>query len=291
MRTAWRLLAVVGVAFLLHGRSAAAQVPYDACRDRHDQVIPGVVDNTIGYAGMATYRDGHPVIEWNAKTNQRLSTTEQIFIYLHECAHHTLGHLWKSSDEARFELEADCWAIQLMVDGGMIGGRHLAELERSRRTVRGDQSHLGGEAHVRSLRQCLEVRTDRKAWAAALDGFVRASADSFATTRGRAVDTVAAGVVYESSLDAPGTYDCEVTGPVLRCLVFAARKEKAAAERFEDLERLIRDWLPVGWTSLERPATGDGGRTFLAQDGTTGTLIALVQAGARVHLVIRRTPV
>jgi hypothetical protein len=266
-------------------------VPFDACRDRNGQVIPGIVDNSIFYAGIAEYQNGRPVILWNAKTNQHLSSTEQIFICLHECAHHTPGHPFRNSDDARSELEADCWAIQLMVDGGMIKGRHLAELERSRKTVRGDAAHLGGEAHVRSLHECLEVRTDRKAWAAALDTIVRAAQDSFALARGREVDTVEGGVIYESLIDAPGTYDCEVVGPALRCMLFAARKENAATKRFDELVHLIHAWLPVGWTSVERPAGAAGGRSFLAQDGSTGTLITLAQSGARVHLLVKRVPV
>jgi hypothetical protein len=109
---------------LLPGQSLG-QVPFDACLDRQDRVIPGVIDNTMPYAGMATERYGQPVILWNQKSSGWLSTTEQIFIYLHECAHHTLGHLYRQPYTPAVELEADCWAIQLMVDGGMIKGRHL----------------------------------------------------------------------------------------------------------------------------------------------------------------------
>ncbi len=157
------------------------------------------------WAGFATEREGKPVILWNKKTNQQLSTTDQIFIYLHECAHHTLGHLYRLPYTPTVELEADCWAIQLMVDGRMIKGRHLDVLEKSRRTTRGDAYHLGGEAHIQSLQ------------------------------RGRMLDSTTGDPVYEALLDAPGTYDCEVVGAAVRCLVFAARKAGAAKERFERL--------------------------------------------------------
>jgi len=177
---------------LLLPSAARGQMPFEACRDRDDRLIPGVVDNTTSYAGLATHRDGRPVIVWNAKANRHLSDTEQIFIYLHECAHHRLGHLYLRGDDRRYEQEADCWSIQLMVDGGMIKGRHLAALERARRTVPGDATHLGGEAHIWSLRRCLEVPTDRKAWAAALDTLLRAAEDSFVASRARALDSLAA---------------------------------------------------------------------------------------------------
>jgi hypothetical protein len=287
-----RLLVLIGLLFSTSIGGLAAQVPFEACLDRHEHLIPGIVDNSIGWAAVATYRDGGPVIVWNAKEDERIPRVEQLFIYLHECAHHTLGHLWKEVGP-KSELEADCWAIQLMVDGGMIKGGHLEELERSRRHVQGDATHLGGEEHIRSLQWCLDIRTDRKAWATALDAFVSASADSFVTSRGRVVDSTETGHLYESLLDAPGTYDCEIVGPAVRCMVFAARKPGAAKGRFEELEKIIHNWLPPGWTAIDE-ATPPAGitRRYLAEDGSTGTLVALMLTqDARVFLVVRRTAV
>jgi hypothetical protein len=68
-----------------------AQVPFEVCQDRQGNPIAGVVDNTTPYAGIATEQNGRPVILWNQRSNAVLSRTEQIFIYLHECAHLTLG--------------------------------------------------------------------------------------------------------------------------------------------------------------------------------------------------------
>jgi hypothetical protein len=228
------------------------------------------VDNALMYAGVATVQNGHPVILWNAHSNGRLSQTEQIFIYLHECAHHTLGHLSHSAVDAGDEREADCWAIQLMVDGGMIKGRQLEMLERSRRTVRGDDTHLAGEAHVRSLEECLSIRTDAKAWAAALDTAVIAAQDSFIAYRGRLLDSTSTPPVFEALLDVPGTYDCEVVGGALRCMVFAARKDGAAKKRYQQLVKILRSWLPSGWTFAERVGEAGKTRTFQAQDALTG---------------------
>ena len=286
-----RLLCTLVLALANLATRAQAQVPFEACHDRDNQPILGVVDNAMAYAGMATARNGHPVILWNAHINGRLSRTEQIFIYLHECAHHTLGHLYHTAVDARDEREADCWAIQLMVDGGMIKGRHFEELERSRRAVRGDNTHLGGEAHIRSLEECLSIRTDTKAWAAALDTVVSAVQDSFAARRGRLLDSTSAPPVFEALLDVPGTYDCEIVGGALRCTVFAVRKDSAAEKRYQQLVKIFRAWLPSGWTFTEQ--LGDSGktRTFLAQDGLTGALITWAWTGARVYLLVKRVPV
>jgi hypothetical protein len=268
--------------------AAQGRVPFEACHDRHGALVPGVVDNSLEYAGLATHQDGKPVILWNANSNRHLSDTEQIYIYLHECAHHLLGHLEQPKNSPAWELEADCWAIQLMVDGGMIKGRHVYQLERSRRTVRGDRTHLGGEAHVRSLRQCLEVRTDGDAWRTALDAMLAASADGFVGARGRVVDSLDGALVYESLLGVPGTYDCEVIGAAIRCMVFASRKAGPAVDRYRKLRDIVADWLPAGWTNEERRSENDGSHAFLAQDGLTGTLVSVAQNGPRIHFLMKQ---
>ena len=152
-----------------------------------------------------------------------------------------------------------------MVYAGMAGGvikeRHLEELEESRRNVRRDNTHLGGGAHVRSLEECLSVRTDPRAWAATLDTVITALQDGFTTRRGRLLDSTSVPPVYEALLDVPGTYDCEILGAALRCMVFAARKDGPAARRYEQLVKILQAWLPSSWTST------------------------------RVYLLVKRTPV
>jgi hypothetical protein len=266
-----------------------AQVPFEVCQDRQGNPIAGVVDNTTPYAGIATEQNGRPVILWNQRSNAVLSRTEQIFIYLHECAHHTLGHLYRQPYTPAVELEADCWAIQLMVDGGMIKARHLELLEKSRRTVRGDAYHLGGEAHIQSLQRCLDVRTDPKAWAESLDLHTRATRDSFALQRGRLIDSTTGPPVYESTLNAPGTSDCELIGEAVRCLTFVSKKPGPAEDRFERLVEIIRSWLPVGWTSIKQVSPDGRERTFLAQDGMTGTLVTLaLTRSSRIYLLVKQ---
>jgi len=268
--------------------SAQERVPFEACHDRHGQLIPGVVDDSLGYAGLATHQDGKPVILWNATSNRHLSDTEQIYIYLHECAHHLLGHLGRPMNSPEWELEADCWAIQLMVDGGMIKGRHLYQLERSRRTVRGDRTHLGGEAHVQSLRHCLEIRTDRDAWRRDLNALLAASGDGFTGARGRVVDSLGGSPTYESRLDVPGTYDCEVVGSAIRCMVFASRESGPAVDRYRKLKDIVEEWLPAGWSKVERETRNATSHAFLAQDTRSGTLVSIAQNGPRIHFIMKQ---
>lgn len=232
----------------------AAQMPFDGCVDRSDRPVRSIINNDMSWAGTATEVNGESVIYWNRVANARASRTTQIFIYLHECAHHTLGHIWKPQ-AARWELEAECWAVQLMWEGGMIQGRHLRLIEEELRTSRGDATHLGGEARTQSLRDCIQIKTNRKAWSASLTALLDASADSFASIQGQAVPRPSSLTgVYESEVDLPGTYDCEITQTrEVRCVVFAARTARRVADRFKALTGIIGAWLPPGWTAVDSP--------------------------------------
>lgn len=270
---------------------ANGQVPFEACHDREDRAVQVVVDNNLPYAGLATEAAGKPVIFWNKKANRYLSPTEQLFIYLHECAHHRLGHIYRHPQALSSEVEADCWAIQRMVDGGTVRLRQLTVFEQSRRTVPPDAFHLGGEAHIQSLARCLKERTDQRAWTEALQRLVLAARKGFVSSRGGVLDSSSTGVIYESLLDPPGTFDCEVIAAAVRCTLFAAPKVGPAEKQYKRLVKLVRAWLPLGWTSVERAAPREQERTFLARDEMTGTLLSLVQSGARVYFLLKRAPV
>lgn len=283
---------LAGALVLLGARQAGAQVPYSACLDRHGQVIPAVVDNNMYWAGVARLRNGSPVILWNAKANQVLPDYVQMFIYLHECAHHLLGHVYQSGDAngREREDEADCWAIQLLVDGGILKASHIEGLEQALRTSQQDKDHRGGQDLILSLARCLEIRTDQAAWDTALTAFVAASADSFTTSRGRLIERGADGAVYESVLDAPGTYDCEIAGWSVRCMVFASRSLGPAKHRYDELVKICRAWLSGGWTSKEDDHPPEGlARRFMAQETTSGALITLLlTTNARLYLIVTR---
>ncbi len=273
-------LAALGLPGTLRG-----QVPYDGCLDRRGRSIEGVVNNQLGWAGTATMREGRPVILWNEKALGTASGPMRLFVYLHECAHHALGHLWKLPS-ARNEEEADCWAYQLIVDGGMARGRHVDAIEREARQTRGDDIHLGGEERVRSLRRCLRIRTDRAAWRSSLDRLAEASADSFATLRGKAFPGDPVGV-YESLEDLPGTFDCEVRDAIFACVVYAARHSADVRRRFDRLRGILEDWLPDTWTAVARSADSGARREFHAEDSRSGAGVSLVAGADRIAFRFR----
>lgn len=267
------------------GVPLAAQVPYDGCLDRRGEPIEGIRDNQLGWAGTAAMRNGRPVILWNEKALGTAPGPVRLFVYLHECGHHALGHLWKLPS-AQNEEEADCWAYQLMVDGGIARGRHIEAIEREARRSRGDAIHLGGQDRVESLRRCLKARTDPRAWEASLDGLAAASADSFAGLRGKAFPGDPVGV-HESLVDLPGTFECEVRDAVFACAVFAARRAADVRRRFDRLREIIRAWLPATWTSVSRADDAAGRREFHAEDSRTGAGLSLVAGAEQIAFQFR----
>ena len=266
------------------------------CVDRSGRPISEIIDNSLTSAGGALLRNGERLILWNQSAASRSSETGQLFLYLHECAHHALGHVYKSPN-VRWELEADCWAFQLLAEGGLVKNRRLVEFEQDLAATPGDALHLGGEALLDSLQRCVSIRTDHEAWATALKAFTSAAQERFASIRGDPVPDAPAGT-FESLTDAPGTFDCEVLDPAsLRCPLFVSRKDRPARSRYEQLVKIFRHWLPPQWTSTDQRAPWVGPevpsarrpvRQFLAQDSESGTLLALVLTQQdRVYLVVR----
>lgn len=266
-----------------------AQAPFDACVDRTGAKIPSRSDSKMGYGGMATYEKGKPIILWNAKFLTNAPEYEQLMIYLHECAHHDLGHLWGDRGvklELANEIEADCWAIQLLADGGMIGPFQVDSLIEAEGTKHGDGDHLGGVEQMRSLHRCLTVRTDPTAWAQDLPPLVESGKNHFRDDRGRQLEAAAGrDTIWESKLDLPGTYDCEVMGTTrVRCMVFMSRDQKPAARRFTKLMDIVTEWAPADWARVENPSPASPfSRAFHTQDPTSGVTLSLL-LGTDPHL-------
>ncbi len=255
-----------------------AQAPFNACLDRFGTPIPSKTDNKMSWGGMAGYEDGKATIWWSKKNMNGLPEIDQLFVYLHECAHHTLDHPYGQNSYAT-ENEADCWAMQLLVDGGMASQASIDSLLVSRSRVVGDGEHLGGEEHVRQLNTCVSIRTSRAAWAEALPPLVEAARWHFTRIRERLLESAAGrDSIWASTLDTPGTYDCEVMGSRrVRCLVFLSRDQKSAAGRYKKLTGTLTDWLPEGWSHVENQSPSPPfAKAFHAQDTTTGTTLSLL---------------
>ncbi|MGB7212146.1 MAG: hypothetical protein WBC97_05905 [Gemmatimonadales bacterium] len=283
----------VAVASVIAVLPASAQVPFDGCYDRGDHPVAAVVRNDLGgYAGMATVVQGKPVIYWSDHAAGVGDKAFQVFLYLHECAHIRLRHVYDGKQSLEVEKEANCWAMQLMLDGGMLNGYTEGVLWDDIKNEQGDATHLTGEAAVASLQACLAARLDRGHWDVMLDSLAGAAVDSFKAVRGPLIREISPGPVYESRLSAPGVWDCDIVEPAeLRCPLFAARTERLSSQRFKTMVKIIRKWLNADWTAAEKTAPQAGiAQELLAQDGRTGVLFTLAQTTAgRIWLLAEPT--
>lgn len=80
------------------------------CRDFRNRTVHLVEIPALGDVGRAEFIQGSPVIMLDPALIATLPAKLQVFFKLHECAHHTLGHLFAPTYKS--EKEADCWAVK-----------------------------------------------------------------------------------------------------------------------------------------------------------------------------------
>lgn len=253
----------------------------EACLDRAGRRVPTVESDSLPFAAWATLRNREPVIYWNVRRLADAPAPIRLLVYLHECAHHVLGHVWKlpSTGMKRvYEQEADCWAIQRMVEGDMISALTLdAVLDETRRWT-GDRTHLGGEALALAFRRCLYDKANQDLWFRFLDALTRASHDSLQGIIGDLIPESGGEEVHESSLDAPGTFDCDIRGGrVILCKLFQGVRHERVVRRYSEIKTIIERWAGSEWRFLEReqPAFHQP-VVFLAWNERSGSNLALV---------------
>lgn len=284
----------IWAALVLPG-TLGAQVPFNACLDRSGAPVRQEESSKLANLAAASWiGDRQPIIYWNRKAMAGLSEASRLFVYLHECGHITLRHIFSRAttieEKRRQEDEADCWAIQLMLDAGMIKGRHLGQLEREWRDSRGDITHQSGAELVQSFRTCLTIRTDGRRWRPVLDSLLLAARDSFHAITGPLITEAGTEQARESTLDLPGTYDCELkSSGNYFCVVFASREAGPATRRQKELSRILRDWMGTDWTISEREFTeGQETRRFMAEHVASGAGITLSSTGGGRVLFLAR---
>jgi hypothetical protein len=80
------------------------------CRDFRGAVVRTTRSTELGDVGRAQIITRMPIIALDPDRLRTLPSKMQIFFYMHECAHHVLGHTIHPTLES--EKEADCWAIR-----------------------------------------------------------------------------------------------------------------------------------------------------------------------------------
>lgn len=117
------------------------------CTSASGQPVATVVDPSLPDVGRAV-PGAPPIIVLNPAVLSQLSPRMQLFWYAHECAHHRLG-------PANSEINADCWAIKLMRNQGLLRRQDLPELQAQIAGTPGSMwGHLPGPQRAQLFANC-----------------------------------------------------------------------------------------------------------------------------------------
>lgn len=130
-----------------------------SCTDFRGREVLALKVFNLGDVGRAWVVNTVPYILLDPEVMRPLPKPLQIFFYVHECAHHALGHWYNPSRNS--EKEADCWAIAYGRDHGIFRRQTIVDFEpwlaRSKGSIFG---HLPGRERVRHMLSCFDNQVE-----------------------------------------------------------------------------------------------------------------------------------
>jgi hypothetical protein len=118
MRASALLIGLMALA-LLSARPAAADETLELqpiigghpmrCYDFRGGVVRTLKTTELGDVGRASIIARMPIISLDSDRMRALPPTLQVFFFMHECAHHVLGHVIRPTLQS--ERDADCWSV------------------------------------------------------------------------------------------------------------------------------------------------------------------------------------
>ena len=131
---------------------------YAGCVDIRGREVAAVVDSQIPDVARAfvDQQSGQPLVAYNPAIMGMLAPETQLFFFVHECAHHVIGHAVGLATPRTMEQEADCWAANRLHMTGLLGPRELQIIQADIiRYGRGDATHLPGNFRAANLAGCV----------------------------------------------------------------------------------------------------------------------------------------
>jgi hypothetical protein len=126
-----------------------------SCTDFRGRSVLAVPVSDLGDVGRVEVINTVPYILLDPELMRTLPKPLQIFFYVHECAHHKLGHWYNRT--ANSEKEADCWAIVYGRDRGIFRRQMVVDFEPWLAKSRGSAfGHLPGRERVQHLLACFD---------------------------------------------------------------------------------------------------------------------------------------
>ncbi len=137
------------------GRALVAGVTL-ACADFRGRPVQTYETSGLGDVARSTLYGRIPVITVDVEVMASLSGKLQIFFYLHECAHHVLGHMFAPQPES--EKEADCWSIKTGRDQSYFNLADVMSFTNRIMSSPGSaRGHLPGRERMAHLLECFET--------------------------------------------------------------------------------------------------------------------------------------
>jgi hypothetical protein len=148
-----------------HG-TASAQITFDGCNDIRGVPVASISDYSINDVAIASLApDGTPIIQYNPNVLVWLTQQTRLFFYAHECGHHAHGHTFGTVHPLAREQDADCFAINALVEGNLVNENDIAIIQDEiARVGKGDWTHLPGPQRAINLRRCLNKPTTTSNW-------------------------------------------------------------------------------------------------------------------------------
>lgn len=122
------------------------------CHDYRGAVVRTLQTTQLGDVGRASIIGRMPIISLDTDRLATLPAKMQVFFYMHECAHHVLGHVVRPTLES--EREADCWSVTYGRSAGLLTRPDIEAFAPHLARSRGSRfGHLPGpERHAHLLR-------------------------------------------------------------------------------------------------------------------------------------------
>lgn len=149
---------IIGVSLLCGiTRLCSGQITFDGCRDANNNPVASISALNVNDIAVATFAGGRPVIYYNPQVVAGVHPQTRLFFYAHECAHHALGHLGDGGVSSDKESEADCWAINLLVQRRFVTNRDISIIQADiAQFGRVDWTHVAGPQQAILLLSCIQ---------------------------------------------------------------------------------------------------------------------------------------
>lgn len=125
------------------------------CKDFRGRSVLALEVSDLGDVGRAWVVNTVPYILLDPEVLRTLPKPLQQFFYMHECAHHVLGHWYNPTRNS--EKEADCWAVAHGRDSGLFRRQTVVDFAPWLRKSKGSAfGHLPGRQRVEHMLSCFD---------------------------------------------------------------------------------------------------------------------------------------